>query len=152
MIMRYVITLLITLIFTCSINCAGLIKNDSIMYDGYKSDNINTFLKGFEEAVEHHDTQLVLKYIDKDYIDEQLYKNLEGRKDQFMNELFWGYFHDISDITLLIFPTGFENEIVNTDTLPYRVTFTDGTEKKIYLYIKKVNRWNRHYAIFSALG
>ncbi len=150
--MRHIITLLITLIFTCSISCTGLMKNDSMMYSAYKSENINTFLKGFEEAVESHNTKLVLKYIDEEYLEEQLNKNLEGRTDQFMNELFWGYFHDITDITLLIFPTGFENDIVNTDTLPYQVSFKDGTEKKIYLYIKKAKKRNTHFAIFSALG
>lgn len=150
--MKYLHAFLSIVLLLTFISCAGLTGRDSVMYRGYKSDNINTFLRGFEMAVESHERDLVLKYLEEDYLDEQLYDNLEGRTDQFMNELFWGYFYDIEDIKLLIFPTGFTNDIVNTDTLPFQVTFKDGTEKKIYLYIKKIRKRSREFAIFGAVG
>lgn len=47
------------------------------------------FVNGFIAAVESHNMNAVIKMTDKEYRKEQL-KFLEGRKEQFINELFGG--------------------------------------------------------------
>lgn len=67
---------------------AGIFSVNSIGQE--ISENQISFVNKFIDAVESHDMNVVLKMTDKQYRKEQL-KFLEGRKEQFINELFGGY-------------------------------------------------------------
>ena len=54
------------------------------------------FANSFVDAVSNHDSKAILKHLDKGYRKEQL-KFLEGRTEQFINELFGGNDMDTDD-------------------------------------------------------
>ncbi len=52
---------------------------------------LQNYLKTLEQTILAHDINGMMELIDKDYVKEQHDKNLEGRTQQFIDELFCGF-------------------------------------------------------------
>lgn len=83
--MRYVLVVIATFLFSCSTNNKVVEHKQFPSYAG-----LNTYLSAISAQVENHNMDGLLKLMDEDYLQEQLYGLHQGNKERFINELFCG--------------------------------------------------------------
>lgn len=117
--------------------------------------NAKKTIKSFQKAVKKHEQEKVMKLLDANYVKEQHDQFLEGRTEQFLEELFCGNsltnqgkfechkFTNISSIKLISY-----DEKENGFKLHFKVT-SEKTASEVILFLVK-NESN--YFILGAVG
>lgn len=122
----------------------------SAVSNAWTSGDIHVFLAGFEAAAMSHDDAAIMHFFDNSYIQEQMVVNLEGRREQFLNELFGGNFKEILTVRATVLPDRADPSQPLAATI--LVTFKSGIQQTMHMDLVWAQRGGRTFALRGPMG
>ena len=130
--------------------CSAQITVVRPVAESWMSEDLKTFISGFEKTAMSHDDNDIIYYMDEGYVQEQMMMNLGGRKNQFLREIFGGNFQEIEKVHATNVPVpGKPGEY---KPVVFDVSFKSGVKKTVRLYIMRLNGQGKTFSLFGAMG